>query len=225
MQAPAPESPLRAVVFDLDGLMINTEDVYQLVGTELMQRRGKTFEDDLRGAMMGQPTLAALSVMIDWHQLSDRLEDLAAESDRTFWEKVEGNLTTMPGLHELLAFIDQQGLRKAIATSGARPYAEELLGRVDLHEHFEFLLTSNDITKGKPDPEIYLKAADRLGMSPAEMMVLEDSQNGCRAGVASGAYTVAVPSPHTAGHDYTGAKLVADTLADPRLRQVLANTP
>ncbi|QDU57194.1 HAD family hydrolase [Aeoliella mucimassa] len=222
MQAPAPDSPIRAVVFDLDGLMINTEDVYQLVGTELMRRRGLTFDDDLRGAMMGQPTLAALSVMIDWHKLKDKVEDLAVESDRTFWEMVEGNLTTMPGLHELLALIDELGLRKAIATSGARKYAEELLSRVDLHEHFEFLLTSNDITHGKPNPEIYLKAAEKLGMQPCEILVLEDSQNGCRAGVDSGAYAVAVPSPHSAGHDFTGAKFVADTLADTRIRRVLA---
>ena len=102
MEAPQPELPIRAVVFDLDGLMINTEDVYQLVGTELMRRRGKTFEDDLRGAMMGQPTHAALSVMIDWHELEDSIDDLAKESEQTFWQMVEGNLATMPGLHDLL---------------------------------------------------------------------------------------------------------------------------
>lgn len=222
LEAPNPEMPIRAVVFDLDGLMVNTEDVYQLVGTELMRRRGKTFEDDLRGAMMGQPTHAALSVMIDWHGLDDRLEDLALESEQTFWQMVEGNLTTMPGLHDLLSFIDKLSLPRAIATSGARDYAQELLGRVELQDDFLFLLTSGDITRGKPDPEIYRLAAERLGIRTSEMIVLEDSQNGCRAGVDSGAYTIAVPSPHSAGHDFTGAKFVADGLDDPRIRRVLA---
>lgn len=219
---PAPDAPIRAVVFDLDGLMVNTEDVYQLVGTELMRRRGKTFDDDLRGAMMGQPAHAALAVAIEWHALTDTLEDLAAESEATFWELVADKLTTMPGLHELLAAIDELGLRKAIATSGARHYAEELLKRVDLHEHFEFLMTAGDITHGKPHPEIYQKAADKLGLPTAETLVLEDSQNGCKAGVAAGAYTVAVPSSHSADHDFSGAKFVANTLADPRIREVLA---
>lgn len=222
MSYPSPETPICAVVFDLDGLMINTEDVYQLVGTELMRRRGKTFDDDLRGAMMGQPAAAALTVMIEWHALDDSLEDLSAESERTFWEFVEDRLTTMPGLHELLGLIDERGLRKSIATSGARPYAEELLKRIDLHESFEFLLTAGDITHGKPHPEIYQLAAARLELTPSETLVLEDSHNGCRAGVAAGAYTVAVPSPHSADHDFTGAKFVADSLADPRIRQVLA---
>lgn len=219
---PAPDSPIRAVVFDLDGLMVNTEDVYHLVGTELMRRRGKTFDDDLRGAMMGQPAHAALSVAIEWHSLSDSLEDLAAESEATFWELVEDKLTTMPGLHDLLSAVDHHGMRKAIATSGARDYAEELLKRVDLHEHFEFLMTANDITHGKPHPEIYEKAAVKLGLAPAETLVLEDSHNGCKAGIAAGAYTIAVPSPHSADHDFTGAKFIADTLADPRIQQVLA---
>ncbi len=222
MHAPTPDVPIRAVVFDLDGLMVNTEDVYQLVGTELMRRRGKTFDDDLRGAMMGQPAEAALAVMIKWHALTDSLEDLASESERTFWEFVEHRLTTMPGLHDLLALIHSLGLPKAIATSGARHYAEELLSRLDLHEHFEFLLTSGDITHGKPHPEIYQLAAARLGLEPAETLVLEDSHNGCRAGVTAGAYTVAVPSPHSADHDFTGTKFVADSLADPRIRQVLS---
>jgi HAD superfamily hydrolase (TIGR01509 family) len=223
MNPPTPQTPIRAVVFDLDGLMVNTEDVYQLVGTELMRRRGKTFDDDLRGAMMGQPAPAALAVMIKWHALTDTLDDLAAESEQTFWEFVESRLTTMPGLHELLAYIDERGLRKAIATSGARHYAEELLSRVDLHEHFEFLLTAGDITHGKPHPEIYQLAAARLGLATSECLVLEDSHNGCKAGVTAGAYTVAVPSPHSADHDFTGAKFIADSLADPRIRAVLAN--
>ncbi len=224
MHPPVPDAPIRAVVFDLDGLMINTEDVYQLVGTELMRRRSKTFDDDLRHAMMGQPATKALAVMIEWHSLDDTVEDLAMESEKTFWEFVEHRLTTMPGLHDLLALIDQRGLPKAIATSGARHYAEELLRRIDLHEEFKFLVTANDVTHGKPHPEIYELAAARLGLTAAETLVLEDSHNGCRAAIAAGAYTVAVPSPHSADHDFTGAKFIADSLADQRIRHVLESS-
>lgn len=221
---PEPQQPIRAVVFDLDGLMVNTEDIYQLVGTELMRRRGKTFDDDLRGAMMGQPAQAALAVMIDWHALDDSLEDLAAESEQTFWHFVADRLTVMPGLLKLLDHIEQLGLRKSIATSGARHYAKELLSRVELSERFEFLLTAGDITNGKPHPEIYELAATRHELNPAETLVLEDSHNGCRAGVDAGAYAVAVPSAHSADHDFTGAQFVANTLADPRIAQVLSGS-
>lgn len=221
---PPPQQPIRAVVFDLDGLMVNTEDVYHLVGTELMRRRGKTFDDDLRGAMMGQPAQAALAVMIDWHALDDTLEQLAAESEQTFWQFVADRLTVMPGLLDLLEYIEQLGLPKAIATSGARHYAEELLQRVALADRFQFLLTACDISNGKPHPEIYQLAAERLQLAPAQTLVLEDSHNGCRAGIDAGAYTVAVPSPHSADHDFTGAQFVANSLADPRIAKVLGGT-
>lgn len=217
-----PERPLKAVAFDLDGLMVNTEDVYIHVGSELCARRGKTFDDALRNHMMGQPATAALAAMIEWHSLDDVLEDLVVESDEVFWQQVEGRLELMPGLVDLLDAIDLAGIPKAIATSGAREYAEELLTRIGLRSRFEMVITADDIHRGKPDPEIYLLAARRLGIEPAEMLVLEDSQNGCRAALAAGAYTVAVPSEHTQGHDYTGVAFIATSLADPRIRQVLA---
>ena len=75
--------------------------------------------------------------------------------------------------------------------------------------------------QGKPHPEIYLLAARRFGVAPGELLVLEDSQNGCRAAVAAGAVAVAVPAGHSRRHDFTGAALVADTLADPRLLALL----
>lgn len=219
---PTPTTPIRAVLFDMDGLMLNTEDIYQLVGTELLNRRGKLFEDDLRNSMMGQPAEAALAVMIKWHGLADTVEALAIESEQVFWEFVGDRLEVMPGLLELLDFVEQQRLPKAVATSGARNYAQELLSRANLLDRYEFVVTANDITHGKPHPEIYELAAGKLNFTPAESLVLEDSHNGCRSGAAAGAYTVAVPSPHSEAHDFSTAKFVANTLADPRIRQVLA---
>lgn len=219
---PPPATPLQAVVFDLDGLMINTEDIYQQVGTELLARRGKLFEDNLRNRMMGQPSVAAIAVMIQWHGLSDTVEVLAAESEEVFWEFVTDRLEVMPGLVSLIDAIDRGGLAKAIATSGAQHYALELLERIGLRDRFELVLTAADIERGKPHPEIYHLAASRLGLPEEGMLVLEDSENGCRAAIASGAYTVAVPSHHTAGHNYTGVKFIAQSLEDRRIRQVLA---
>src|SRR6185295_13669688 len=123
----------------------------------------------------------------------------------------------MPGLSDLLAALEAAGMPKAIATSSGPRFVRDVLSRFELEPRFQFILTCDDIVEGKPHPEIYLKAAQRFGIRSAEMLVLEDSQNGCRAAVASGAFAVAVPAGHSAGHDFTGAALVAETLADPRL--------
>lgn len=211
----------QAVVFDLDGLMFNTEELYQGVGAEILRRRGKTFEADLLDAMMGCPASVALQRMIDWHQLDDTVAQLAAETDELFDTVLDERLDVMPGLLYLLDQLESASLPRAIATSSGPAFVERVLSKFDLERRFEFVLTCDDVTHGKPHPEIYLLAATRFGREPHELLVLEDSQNGCRAAVAAGARTVAVPGGHSLRHDFAGAALIAESLADPRILALL----
>ena len=211
----------RAVVFDLDGLMFNTEELYVEVGTELLRRRGYEFTPELLDQMMGRPSHVALQIMIDTHTLKATVNELLAETDALFPEILRQRLAPMPGLVELLEVLERHKIPKGIATSSRRSFVERVLAKFNYQPRFSPILTSEDITRGKPDPEIYLKAAALLGIPPAEMLVLEDSQNGCRAAVAAGAVAVAVPSGHSHRHDFSGARLIADTLADPRIKHLL----
>ena len=98
------ESPfdIRAAVFDLDGLLVNTEELYQDVGTDLLRRRGKTFDAELLDAMMGRPQHKALSIMIEWHGLDDTVETLADETKVIFQTLLSTRLALMPGAKELI---------------------------------------------------------------------------------------------------------------------------
>jgi HAD superfamily hydrolase (TIGR01509 family) len=212
---------LTAVVFDLDGLMFNTEALYQQVGSELLRRRGKQWSTELLDAMMGRPAKVALQVMIDWHQLDASVEQLQGETDEVFSTLLDAQLEPMPGLLDLLDRLEQAKIGKAIATSSRRQFVSDVLGRFDMQSRFKFVLASEDVSQGKPHPEIYLRAAERFGMTPAATMVLEDSQTGCRAAIEAGAFAVAVPAEHSRRHDFTGAALVADSLADPRIGAAL----
>ena len=216
-----PKTRPRAVVFDLDGLMFNTEELYVDVGTELLRRRGYQFTDELLDQMMGRPSSIALQIMIDTHALKATVEELLAETDELFPEILRTRLAPMPGLLDLLAALELRSVPKAIATSSRRAFVDRVLGKFDMAARFAFILTSEDIVLGKPDPEIYLKAASKLGLPPDEMLVLEDSQNGCRAAVAAGAVAVAVPSGHSHRHDFTGAALIASSLQDERIYRML----
>ena len=215
----------KAVVFDLDGLMFNTEELYQDVGTEMLRRRGKTFDAELLDAMMGRPANAALQLMIDYHRLDATVAELVAETDAIFAGLLEARLEQMPGLAELLDALERAGLPKAIATSSGPTFARAALDRFDLLPRFEFVLTCDDIRDGKPHPEIYLLAASRLRLATDEMLVLEDSQNGCRAAVDAGATVVAVPGGHSRRHEFPGAASVATSLADPLLYALLGIAP
>ncbi|QDT53556.1 Phosphorylated carbohydrates phosphatase [Caulifigura coniformis] len=228
MSPPDVEKPsprIRAVVFDFDGLMVNTEEVFQLSGTELLRRRGKEPTPAVFRGMMGRRSHEALAFLIEVMRLDDTVEQLQTESMEIFYAMLDDILQPMPGLFELLAAIERRGLPKAVATSSERSYLENLLGRLDLLNRFDALLTAEDVTHGKPHPEIYLTAAQRLGVQPAEMLVLEDSEMGTKAGAAAGAHIISVPHEHSAHFTFHEAKGVATSLIDPMILRLVEGTP
>lgn len=219
-----PTEKLKAVTFDLDGLMFNTEELYQEVGGAILARRGKEFTAELMDKMMGRKSNVALALMIEHHQLEATPEQLAAETAEIFGGILPGRLKPMPGLLDLLAALEAAGIPKGIATSSGRAFVERVLGVFNLRPRFDFVLASEDIEHGKPEPDVYLLAAKRHGVRPAAMMVLEDSQIGCQSAVAAGAYTVAVPHGQSLTHQFPGVQLEAKTLADERIYAALRLT-
>jgi HAD superfamily hydrolase (TIGR01509 family) len=215
----------RGLAFDMDGLMFNTEELYELVAERILERRGKQCCGELLDAMMGRQPPVAIQIMIDWHQLDDTVAEIAAETEEIFTQILDDRLAMMPGLPELLDAVEAAGIPKVVATSSGRQFVESVLGRFDLQPRFEFVLTAEDVVESKPHPEIYLTAAARLGLPAEQLMVLEDSQTGCQAAMAAGALTVAVPHGQSLGHTFDGVALVADTLADPRIYSALGISP
>lgn len=209
---------LKAVAFDMDGLMVNTEELYSEVGDAVLRRRGKRFSNALKKRMMGLQPQRAFQAMIDHEGLTDTIETLAAESAELFDAMLEKELQVLPGLRELLDFLDTRSIRRCVATSSSGQFARKVLRLTELSDRFEFIMTAEDVANGKPAPDIYLEAAQRLSVEPARMLVLEDSQHGSKAGVSSGACTVAVPGDHSRDHDFSQVHFVAETLQDPRIR-------
>ena len=214
MSASAPK--IRAVCFDLDGLMFNTEHVFYESAEALLQRRGIAMSRGAMDAMLGRRPLESFQALIDYLNLKgEGPAELLAESRVIFHELLKTKLQPMPGLFELLDLIESHGMPKGVATSSPRDYLENVFGRFNLMPRFPVALTAESVTLGKPNPEIYLKAADQLGVRPAEMLVLEDTQTGTRAGAAAGAFVVSVPHEHTATHDFSQANYIATGLNDP----------
>src|SRR5947208_135957 len=139
----------RAVIFDLDGLMFNTEELYQEVGAELLRRRGYVFTQELLDQMMGRPSHVALQIMIDTHTLKATVGELLAETDEIFPGILKERLAPMPGLIELLDFLEVRSIPKAIATSSRRNFVDRVLDVFNFAPRFSPILTSEDITHGK----------------------------------------------------------------------------
>jgi HAD superfamily hydrolase (TIGR01509 family) len=212
---------IRAVTFDLDGTMFNTEEVFQASGIQLLKRRGIEPHPDLWHRMMGRRAEEAFQAMIDLCGLPESIPELQVESEQLFFQMLDSILQPMPGLMTLLARIESRGLPMAIATSSTRPYVQLLLRRFELQDRFRFTKTAEDVVQGKPHPEIYLKAAAEHGVEPHEMLVLEDSETGTRSAAAAGAHVISVPHVHSRRHDFSIAKGVASRLDDPLILNLL----
>ena len=213
---------LKAVAFDMDGLMVNTEELYYEVGQTLLQRRGREFTDSLRRGMMGLPGPKAFELMIATEKLTDSVATLTSECDEVFAGMLPHRLRPLKGLLELLDALDANKVPRCVATSSSLRFARQVLAGVAVLDRVGFVITAEHVTQGKPHPDIYLGAASRLGVLPHELLVFEDSQHGSKAGMSAGACTVAIPGDHSRHHDFSGVHFVAESLADARIYHLLA---
>ena len=205
---------IEAIVFDMDGLMFNTEDLYDQVGDAILKKRGQRFTRDIKLAMMGLPGDKAFQVMIDRCNLDDSVKELQTETEALFKEMLPREIRTMPGLLELLDRLEQKGIPKGIATSSHRRFATIALGQFNLEPRFEFVLTAESVIQGKPHPEVYLLAAEKMNVAPQSVLVLEDSHTGSTAAAAAGACVIAVPTEHSQDCDFSHVFAIADGLHD-----------
>ena len=215
---------IEAVVFDCDGLMFNTEEIFNRSGRELLRRRGLEMTEELLQQMMGRRAPEAFAAMIEYHAMQETFEELKAESDEIFHGMLHAMIEPMPGLLELLELIERRPLPKAVATSSGRRYLTEVLDKFELGHRFHYTLTSEDVAQGKPHPEIYLKAAAALDVAPERMLVLEDSGNGTKSAAAAGAHIVSVPHRHSESQDFSAARHVANGLLDPYIVDLIRRT-
>ena len=216
------QQEIRGVALDMDGLLFDTEKMFWTVGDTILSRRGLRYSHALQQQMMGRVGVNAMQQMKSFHDLSDSAEDLLQESDELYQQQLSAGVDPMPGLQLWIDHLIQSGVPFGLATSSRRKFVDVIFQAIPWLESLSFVLTGDDVTNGKPDPEMYLKAAEKLSINASNMLVLEDSQNGCTAAVAAGAFTVAIPSEHTADQDFSNVNMIAKSLVDERLLALIS---
>jgi len=212
---------IRAVVFDLDGLMFDTEALFFQVSSQALEARGKSFTPEIMQAMLGRRSIEGAQALKTLAGLDEPVEDLLAEVRERFTAVMDTAVHPTAGLFILLDRLKRRALPIAVATSSRRSYADRLLRRHGLEDRFEFVLASEDVTRGKPDPEIYRTAAQRFGVPAGSMLVLEDSPAGLAAAKGAGAIVVVVPHEHSPASGLTSANLVVTRPDDPALLHLI----
>ena len=182
----------KGAIFDQDGLMFDTEAIFSRAWEQAAETLGIVIPDGFRAAVCGSSGEGTVQIIRTWIPDADpgALLELIY---RISYEIQSRTLPEKPGLHEILDFFRSHGVKMAVASSSHRLPIERNLERSGVRSYFEAVISGEDISRGKPDPEIFLTAAERLGLSPADCYVFEDSFNGVRAGHAAGCRTIMIP--------------------------------
>lgn len=216
----------RAVAFDLDGILIDTEPIFAEAVRRFLEPRGIPFDPAFMPTMMGTPAAQVLPRFRDHFRLKESVEQIAQECKEHFMSVLGDRAgPLMPGVTQLLDELKQRQVPCCIATSSGREFVRRVFGPHGLLDRFQFVLTCEDVARGKPFPDVYELAASRFGIVPPQMLVFEDSPNGVRAAKAAGAACIVVPHSHTPRHLIEGADLIVPSLHSDELHRALGWLP
>jgi beta-phosphoglucomutase-like phosphatase (HAD superfamily) len=183
----------QAVVFDMDGLLFDTEAIAREAMIATALRLGFEMPEQVFLAMVGLPADASRALLLTHYGASFDVDTYWTEVDVGFAKLLTGRQFMKSGVVELLGLLDRTGTRRAIATSSHHAHVQRNLAAHDLQGRFHYIVAHGDYARGKPNPDPFLKAAERLGVVPENCVALEDSFNGVRSASAAGMMTIMVP--------------------------------
>ena len=184
---------VKAVVFDMDGLLFDSESVYRDAMIATAADMGLELPDHLFLRLVGAPWAGNVAMLLEHYGPDFAHEAFRKEATRRFHIVADAEICLKAGVIEILDHLDAASLPRAVATSSRHATVQHHLGQHSLLDRFDALVAQGDYAHGKPAPDPFLVAASRLGVDPTDCLALEDSHNGVRAAHAAGMMTVMVP--------------------------------
>ncbi|KJY83565.1 haloacid dehalogenase [Vibrio galatheae] len=184
---------LKAILFDMDGLIFDTESVYKQSWQYAATEQHLTISDGFYQQFIGVQDPDCERLLVKHFQSALDIERYRTTRDAHYQQLRQQGIAIKPGFAALLAFIKQRGLRTALVTSSPLVDVKFNFSPTDYLSQFELVISAEDVVRSKPHPEGYQKACKRLGLAPDECLVLEDSNNGIRAALTAGCHAVMIP--------------------------------
>ncbi|MCH4891107.1 HAD family phosphatase [Acidaminobacter sp. JC074] len=181
-----------AVIFDLDGTLVDSMWIWEQIDIDYLKEKGHELPEDLQKEIEGCSFTETAQYFKDRFKIEDDIETIKARWIEMSKEFYAEKIVLKKGIQELLDLLREKGIKMGIATSNSRELAESVLVNNKINDYFEVLVTSCDVKKGKPEPDVFLKAAELMRVSPEECLVFEDTHAGVLAGKSAGMDVIAI---------------------------------
>ncbi len=203
---------IRGAIFDMDGVLVDNNRHHLAAWKALGREMGRDFSDADILRLFGQRNREILNALLDRVPSDDELLRYGPRKEELYREIMRPELVSVPGLGEFLADLRANSIRMAVATSGPQENLEFVLEGLEINRFFDVLVTGPEVPRSKPYPDIFLRAAERLGFPPADCVVFEDSAPGIQAALNAGCPCVALATTHNAAEleAYGPSLIVAD---------------
>jgi beta-phosphoglucomutase family hydrolase len=203
----------RGVIFDLDGVIIDTGPFHKQSWYDLAEREGYRMSDELFYSTFGMQNYHIIPKLAERQVTKDEIDRMSDWKEQRYRDLIKGKLQLLEGVKALIDNLKKNGFLLAIGTSAPRANLEFMLEHIPLADCFDAFVTGEDVTSGKPAPDTFLKAAEKLSIQPGRCIVVEDAVVGIQAAKSAGMAVVAVTNT-TEADKLSQADLVVDSLAE-----------
>lgn len=212
MQIPVEKRFPKAIIFDMDGVLVDSEPYHIEVEKRMFQKVGVDVSDEEHASYMGTATDVMWRQIIEKRQLLHDVEEMTRLTNQEgipFFSALE-KLEPMPGLRKLLDFLENKKVPMAVASSSNPETIQIIIDKLGLRKYFRHTISSGSVGKSKPAPDVFLHAAKLLGVEPENCLVIEDSKNGIKAAKSAGMFCVAYGGASSESQDQGEADIVVD---------------
>ncbi|MFW5982228.1 MAG: HAD family hydrolase, partial [Halanaerobiaceae bacterium] len=204
---------LKAVIFDMDGVIIDSEPIHYKVNQDLYRKLEIEVSDDEYSNFIGVSNRDHWNILKDKYGLKNTTEDLVKRQiDSNIQHLDKSDEEAIPGIIDLLEELRINNVKIALASSSAMRYIETVLEKFQIKDYFSVKVSGEDMDRGKPHPDIFLETARQLGLKPKDCLVIEDSENGVKAAKSAGMKCVAYINPNSGNQDLSLANIKVDSI-------------
>ncbi len=204
---------IKAVIFDMDGVIVDSEPIHFEVDKRVLKKCGLIINNEVLNPYVGVTNPEMWKDLKEKYDLTLSVEELLkSQSELKIEVFNESNIEAIGGIKELLNELMQNEISTAVASSSPRSFIDAILEKIGITEYFSVILSGEEVQRGKPNPDIFLKTAEMLKVNPKECVVIEDSSAGVKAALSAGMKCIGFNNLNSGSQDLSSASAIVDSI-------------